>query len=256
MDIIPMGLKRIKPTISITHYNRPDYSEQCLYYLSKCYNIEEYIVHNTIDFYSTEMSEKIVAACQKHTGVNQLFTVHKKRVGLLKNIYYGYKYCFKILQSKFCIHSDDDNIFGRDALYFYEYYLKNYRDTPFIFPSAYTHYPLSHDINEIDETQLRIQHISEPTIALTKDNFLKLEKMNALLSDDNISPGMLMIGKFAENGITEYYTLAAKISRANNIGREGGTFVLSPEHFDKLGQNLPVWIESFDHKPVRNFKCV
>jgi len=252
MDTIHMDLKRFKPTISITHYNRPEYSDQCLYYLSKCHNIDKYKIHNSIDLYDEKTSNDIVEVCKKY-DLRQTFKVYEERVGLLDNIYYGYKYCFENLYSKFCIHSDDDNIFGRDALYFYEYYLKRFRHTQFVFPGAYTHYPISHDINDIDKVELRPLHISEPAIGMTLDNFNKIKKMRGFRGPANLSPGTLLMNKFREDNITEFYTLAPLVSRANNIGREGGTFVLSAEHFDELGQHLPVWVESFDQKPVRNF---
>lgn len=243
-------------SISITHYKRPEYSDKCMYYLSRCLDIENYVVHHSIDYYNDDISNCIVEICKKYTNIKSYFTKHETNLGVCQNVFFGYKYCFEKFNSTFCIHTDDDNIYAKDALLFYNFCAKKYRDSVMFF-SAYSPIDRVHiaknPIDDIDKIYVR-GPLLEPTLGITDTTFNLLKSLNAFVESKEASHGNSILYTFEINNIKNFYCAMPYISRANNIGREGGTFVKTPEQFDKLGQHLPIWSELFKYNPIVEYK--
>lgn len=122
-----------KKVITMTHFNRPEYTEQSLESLAKADGIQEYTIYAHID---------VMANGQIHPSVQKIIDRYKdiiplhqvkfsnKNIGCNGSVYYTMNLGFT--QSDYVIHIEDDIVVSKDALRYFEWGFKFYSD-PTIF---------------------------------------------------------------------------------------------------------------------------
>ncbi len=114
--------------ITMTVYNRPDYTRRCLEALAKCEGIKQYQVFIHVDPGCDEVSE-ICAGWVN--GGDLLMSFNEKRVGCNMNILSAMAHGFE--HSDTVIHIEDDILLAPDALKWFEWALDKYKDDKSVF---------------------------------------------------------------------------------------------------------------------------
>jgi len=123
--------------ITLSLYNREDYTFHVLDNLSKCKGIEEYVIIPVIDHDNQHgnnqraMTELLFAATQQTKLKIDQPRYHQSNVGCNANIFTCLNIGFKV--TNFLIHLEDDIILAPDALKYFEWASKEYEDDPTVF---------------------------------------------------------------------------------------------------------------------------
>lgn len=105
-------------TISISLYNRPQYTQKVLSYLDQCYDIENY----KILIFCEPSNNEVISIAKNFRQSQTTVTVNDKKFGCNKNIYQCWEAGFNY--GDFHIHLEDDTVPSKDFLVYCEY-LKN-----------------------------------------------------------------------------------------------------------------------------------
>lgn len=102
-------------TISLSLYNRPNYTKIVLEYLNNCFDIENYKIFICCEPFENEVIELAKQFRPKQTQV----IINLNKLGCNKNIYQCCAIGFEI--NDFHIHLEDDTVPGKDFLIYCEY---------------------------------------------------------------------------------------------------------------------------------------
>lgn len=122
-------------TISISLYNRADYTKQVLDALLECSGIEDYFVLIKAEPAKTENRklkkeiEDTIKVAKDFKHPNKKIIINETLLGCSKNIYSSIDYCFKNTDTNFHIHLEDDIVPSKDCLRFFEWSSNYYKDT-------------------------------------------------------------------------------------------------------------------------------
>jgi len=233
-------------TLTISLYNRLQYTERLFQYLDECYGIQDYEIN-----ICCEPGHKPIEDLARNFRPSQTHvTVNPRRYGCNTNIFQ----CLAIGFSKndYHIHFEDDTIPGKDCLKYFEWARERYKDDKTIFTiSGYVnsdnktehYYPPSDDISLVE----RRSWFTPWGWATWKDRFKDMENVwdfaGARGSWD------ATVNHVARNGRGEIFPA---VSRVQNIGADLGTHVPSAE-WHKNNHFNNYWIESIN-KYNNNFK--
>lgn len=112
--------------ITMTLFNRPAYTKQCLQALSECVGISEYILCPTVE----PGCQEVIDLVKNVRFAEVQLEVNADKLGCNKNIWKALDRGFK--QAAFVIHVEDDVLLAPDALRFFEFCSKRYKDDPSI----------------------------------------------------------------------------------------------------------------------------
>lgn len=108
----------LNKVITISLYNRVDYSKQVLEHLSKCFGIEEYKIYAHID-YSPWVAEMVDLCSNAPTNLNITAYHTTKNLGCNRSIYECLDWGFE--DTDYLIHIEDDILLSYDALKYFEW---------------------------------------------------------------------------------------------------------------------------------------
>lgn len=223
-------------TITISLYNRPEYTKELFDALNKCYGIEDYRILVSIDP-GCEIVQNLARSFRPdQTSV----TVNQIRLGCNVNVFHSIAQGFRI--SDYNIHFEDDTIPSRDCLKLFELAKHEYLNNPEIFTmSGYVnsnnkteHYrPKSTDIGRV----CRRQWFTPWGWATWRDRFEEMKKV----WDFNAKYGSwdCTINRIRR----DRYEIFPAIARVQNIGAENATHVPSAQWHRENHYN-EYWIES------------
>lgn len=219
--------------ITTTQYNRPEYTKQMLYYLSKCKNIENYTIVASVE----PGNNYILSLLNNIDFCDKIIVINDKKLtcnlNTLKALYLGFQYSDNVL------HVEDDVILGYDALEMYEQMLNI---------DGYFSYSLYSKINSNDYTKDKYSLIMKRDgfvpwgFGLPKKSFLKTLEWNCYCPETSHYNSWDC--RIDENcRALKYKHLFTFLSRGNNIGAENGVHVPSKE-WHKENQYLDFWVEN------------
>lgn len=233
-------------TITISLYNRLQYTERLLQHLDECYGIEDY----EINICCEPGHKQIENLAHKFRPSQTHTTINPRRYGCNTNIFQ----CLAIGFSKndYHIHFEDDTIPSKDCLQYFEWAREEYKDDKTIFTiSGYVnsdnktehYYPPSTNISLTE----RRNWFTPWGWATWRDRFKEMEKVwdfaGARGSWDTA------INHIARNGRDEIFPAVARVQ---NIGADLGTHVPNAE-WHKNNHLNQWWIESIG-KYTKEFK--
>jgi hypothetical protein len=224
-------------TLTISLYNRLEYTNKLLQHLDQCYGIEDY----DITICCEPGFDSVISLAKSFRPDQTNVIVNSRRYGCNTNIYQ----CLSIgfLKNDYHIHFEDDTIPGKDCLKYFEWAKEEYRNNPFIFTiSGYVnsnnhtehYYEKNNNINDIYTRQW----FTPWGWATWKDRFKDMKEV----WDFTGSRGSwdVSVNSLARKNRFE---IAPTVSRIQNIGAEMGTHVYSPE-WHKNNHFNEYWIET------------
>jgi hypothetical protein len=229
-------------TLTISLYNREEYTQRLLDHLNDCYGIEDYDISICCEpgFKSIEKLAKKFRPDQTQVIVNNT------RYGCNTNIYQCLAIGFS--KSDYHIHFEDDTIPGKDCLKYFEWAKEEYRNNSDIFTiSGYVnsnnqtehYYPMNEDIDCV----LKRKWFTPWGWATWKDRFKEMEAVWDFQGRNGSWDAT--INHIARK---ERCEICPTISRIQNIGANMGTHVPNSEWHSKNHLNL-YWIETLNKYP-------
>uniref|UniRef100_A0A6M3IG60 Putative glycosyltransferase n=1 Tax=viral metagenome TaxID=1070528 RepID=A0A6M3IG60_9ZZZZ len=239
--VIEMKKSEKKYVMTMCAYNRPDYTKQVLDHLQGCVGIEKYLFIPCVE----PGNQEVVDLFKKISFVECKPIFHEKKLGVNENTWYALKSGFELCD--FVIHLEDDTVPGRDFLLYMEWARKKYRrDTEVFSVCGY---------NKIDNKPKE-----KDNFRVFKNNWFtpwgwgtwigRWQGMIELYWHDNVETSWdIFMNNYLRRKKNEIRPI---LSRIQNIGEKGGTFV-TPE-FHKENQYNPIWVESVELQKEEEFK--
>lgn len=232
-----MLFKKMK-TLSITLYNRPDYTKTLLNHLNVCYNIDDY----NIFIYCEPNNKDVLQLAQNFRQQQARVIINPNKFGCNKNIYQALDHGLSI--NDFHIHLEDDTIPSKDFLVYCEWCRDFYKNRKEVFSvSGYVN-----SKNTID------QFIEKNTFyncvktrnwftpwgwATWKDRWLLVKDfMVPFLNISGISWDVVL-----HRLVKSKLECFPMVSRIQNIGAENGTYCPGPI-WHSQNQYNEYWIET------------
>lgn len=213
--------------ITTVHFNRPDYTRQCLDHLSRCVGIENY----TLLAYVEPGNEEVISLLRNFSACQSEVTVHPHRFGCNRNtketLFRGFE------RSDYVIHLEDDVLFAPDTLLYFEW-ARQFHDSNLLSISAY------HRSTEPADPHLILHRLWFcPWGWATWKN--RWETIQDHVTWDPPSWDC----HFARQKAWPISELHPAWSRSQNIGALSGIHVPSPE-WHQSHQHVPSWIGTTD----------
>jgi hypothetical protein len=226
-------------TITISLYNRPDYTKILFDHLNRCDGIEEYATVICCE----PVNDEVIEIAKKFRPEKSYLIINNKKLGCNWNIFQCLNIGFD--NSNFHIHLEDDTIPGKDFLRYCEWGKTEYENNLDIFCiSGYVnvnnhtehYFPRSDDINLI----CRRNWFTPWGWASWKDRWdaVKVNLFNKLKRQPSFSWDCHL-----HNLIREKYEIFPAVSRIQNIGANNGTYVPNAT-WHKNNQYNEFWIET------------
>lgn len=122
--------------ITLSLYNRYDYTEQVLKHLSECIGIREYIIIPVIDKDYKELNQEVMLIALHEFAKSGKLNIdqprfHETNVGCNANIFTCLNIGFQL--TDFLIHLEDDILLAKDALQYFEWANAKYKDDKSVF---------------------------------------------------------------------------------------------------------------------------
>jgi hypothetical protein len=233
---------KLLKTLTVSLYNREEYTKRLLEHLNQCYDIENYDI--TI---CCEPGFKVIEKLAKDFRPTQTeVVVNNRRYGCNTNIYL----CLAIGFSKndYHIHFEDDTIPGKDCLLYFEWARELYKNNKDILTiSGYVNsnnqtehfYPLNEDLDCV----FKRKWFTPWGWATWKDRFKEMEDVWDFQGKNGS-------WDYTINHIVrrDRYEISPAVSRIQNIGGEMGTHVPNSEWHSNHHLNL-YWIETLNKYP-------
>lgn len=226
-------------TLTISLYNREEYTKELLNKLNQCNGVEEYDI--TI---CCEPGFKEIEKLAKNFRTNQTqVIVNNRRYGCNTNIYQCLAIGFS--KSDYHIHFEDDTIPGKDCLKYFEWAKDKYKDNTNIFTiSGYVnsdnntehYYPMNKNIKNV----FHRKWFTPWGWATWKDRFDEMEK-----SWDFQGVNGSWDTTINHTVRKDRYEIVPTVSRIQNIGGDMGTHVPNKE-WHKLHHYNDFWIEKLN----------
>lgn len=228
-------------TLTISLYNRPEYTARLFEALNNCFGIEDYEIYI---FCEPDNIDVLRLAADFRTSQTHVF-VNPSRFGCNTNIFQCLKYGFK--KSDYHIHFEDDTIPGKDCLKYFEW-AKRYKDDKSIFT-------VSGYVNSNNGTEHFIPK-NDNISSVSKRNWFTpwgwatwIDRWNEMKYEWDLSGAMgswdAKLNHVLRQGRNE---LIPTVSRIQNIGGELGTHVPNAQ-WHRLHHYNEYWIETLNKYP-------
>ena len=237
--------KRDLKTLTVTLYNRPDYTKTTLDHLAQCDDIENY--HIWI-FCEPGNNDVIKLAQNFRPNNNTHLVVNPNKLGCSSNIFQSLDFGFAI--NDYHIHIEDDIVPGKDCLRYFEWARHKFQNDNSIYTvSAY----MKRDV-ELTESQLS----QKENVVIKRKWFSPWGWATWRNRWDEIRHSVLceVDQKYSWDTtvhrlIGDRYELCPVVSRVQNIGACNGTYCPGPE-WHKENQFNSTWVET-DKKYASEF---
>lgn len=223
-------------TISVSLYNRPQYTKILLESLNECFGIDEYTIHIRCE----PGNEEVINMARQFRPDQTWLQINNNRLGCNTNILTCVHRAIKV--SGYNIHFEDDTIPGKDCLRYFEWAGEKYKDNKEVFTiSGYVNSNnntehFSKKSNDIYGVRRR-QWFTPWGWATWADRFAQM-RAHWDCSGRNGSWDVTI-----NNIRKDRYEIFPEISRIQNIGAEMGTHVPDAQWHKKHHFN-EYWIES------------
>lgn len=114
-------------TISISLFNRPDYTKEVLDALEKCTGVEEYKIFIKCEKLSHPKVEETIKVAQEFNHNNKSVIINERRLGCGLNIWSCLDTAFSKTNTDFHIHFEDDTVPSKDCLKYFEWVSNYYK---------------------------------------------------------------------------------------------------------------------------------
>lgn len=224
-------------TLSISLYNREEYTIRTLSKLDECLDIDNY----KIFIFCEPSNTNVIKIAQYFRPHQTIVKINPQRLGCNRNIYQSLTIGFYF--NDFHIHIEDDTVPAKDFLLYCEYCRYKFRNDPSIYSIC--------GYNRHHKT-LQTNNSLDMNGSIEKDNWFtpwgwatwidrwenRIKKsMEASLSH----PSSWDV--FVHKEQQKDYQIVPTIGRIQNIGAENGTYCPGPE-WHKENQYNEFWIES------------
>jgi hypothetical protein len=231
-------------TLSVSLYNRPEYTKITLDHLDQCFDIDNY----KIFIFCEPVNNEVIKLAESFRPQQTIVKINQIRFGCNRNIYQSFNLGFYF--NDFHIHLEDDTVPSKDFLLYCEY-------CRFVFKHDTSIYSVSGYNREVDTLQ-KISQTNLDTCAAIKRNHWFTPWGWATWVDrwnEIIKPSMEQSFNtphswdvFVHKAQQEKYEILPIIARIQNIGAENGSYCPGPA-WHKQNQYNEFWIES--HKQYR-----
>jgi len=233
---------RREKVITSVHYNRAPYTKMSLEYLAKCDGIEDYLLQIFMEPVSEGVAsnDDVLLAIHDFDACEVELFINPRVYGCTNNTLQALKRGFEL--ADFVIHLEDDILFSKDALKFFEFCNKRYKDESEVLTvGAYNQSQTDESLSEIT----RIEYFVPWGWATWKDRYEAWMKSLVL----NTHSWDVC---FSRSPPQTLCNILPVFSRAQNIGAHGGTHVPNPE-WHAANQAVKCWAGEFPDLSVRNF---
>ncbi len=110
--------------VTMTHYNRPDYTRRSLAALAKCRGIEDCLLLPHVE----PVNDEVIALLRAASFCECRVTINPTKLQVDPNTIRCFDEAFAI--SDFCLHVEDDILLAEDALEFFWWAKERYADDP------------------------------------------------------------------------------------------------------------------------------
>lgn len=222
-------------TLSVSLYNRPDYTKITLDHLSKCYDIENYHV---FIFCEPSNNEVIHLAQSFNASINTTVLINPRRIGCNANIFQSLDCGFAI--NDYHIHIEDDIVPGKDALVFFEWCRHKFRDDPSIYTVSSYCKNTDTGIKEQEKIISRRKWYTPWGWATWKNRW---DEIRNILFDHCMRNSHPSWDCIVHKLLGDRYEIYPSVARTQNIGAANGTYCPGPE-WHKENQYNEFWIET------------
>lgn len=212
-------------TLSISLYNRPNYTNKLLNALDVCFGIEDYKIIITVE----PENQDVINLAKNFRPYQTEVIVNENRLGCSPNIFKAVNTAFNY--SDYNIHFEDDIIPSKDCLTYFEFCNKSFKYDKKVF--SVTGY--SRGTNDEPDIIYKDDWFF-PWGWATWKNRWEIIKYNWPKDQWDVPTTQLLLDN-------KMYQIKPVVARTQNIGAEGGTFVGSPQ-WHKDFQYNEYWIES------------
>jgi hypothetical protein len=228
----------MQKVITMTHFNRPKYSHLAMKWLSRCRGVSDYKIVCYLEH--SDIMRQMKNVIYSHSANLDIQVVEcGNRLGNSKNTQAALYHGFSI--ADYVIHVEDDILLYPDALEYFEYCGKKFKQEKEVVNICSFVRLLNHVCPLENSNLMRTRRWFIPWgWATWKDRFdrmVELDVFNDLPGFDNNINTML-------NGL-EVHPL---ISRSQNIGASNGCHVES-EVWHLNNHYTPIWMESYKFVP-------
>jgi hypothetical protein len=227
----------MRTCVVMTMYRRPEYTARVLNSLARCYGIDNRDVFLFVDFGCPE-----VAQLANEFAVGKRCTVHhnERRIGCNHNTWQALAKGFE--QHEAVVAVEDDTVFARDALEYFDWALEAYEHDQNVFSISGYRKRIGEELSLACARQVsRHQWFTPWGWATWSDRYADIKRVA-----DSWQEG----GPSWDEGITDHarkgrFEIYPELARVQNIGAELGEHVPSPEWHAQNHFNA-AWAGMFD----------
>ena len=230
-------------TISISLYNRPQYTEKMFDALKQCQHIKDYYIFISIDTSEAETQNEldVIKLAQKSNLSNKKIIIQKKRLDCATNVYTAIKMAFNA-GSEYNIHIEDDIIVCKDTLLYFEWANKQYfKDKKVFCITSYNKRGTQPSLTEFNKV-LRSAGFNSWGWAIWIDRWKQIEN-NWDFCYKDMGWDYHLLHHMQNKNLVK---IAPLVSRVQNIGAENGRHVPSREWHAKNHYNK-IWVGNYDN---------
>ena len=231
-----------KKIITMSVYNRPDYTRQVMEALTKCEGIGEYQIIIHADGYNEEVRD-VVMSFEK---LKWSYFENGQRLGCSENIMNAVRHGFEL--SDYVIHVEDDIVLAPSALRWFEWAGEKFKDNKDIF-----------DISSFRKEQTKEEDFYSYAIwrwftpwgwATWKDRF---EVMDRIYKAPNSGKCWDEVCNFEAS--LDKFEVIPRLARSRNIGERNGTHH-TPQGWHEVADNpFGAWLPDLNIDPnVKDYK--
>lgn len=220
--------------ICMTSYNRPQYFRRVLEALSRCTGVENYVLVACIEP-GNEENRALVEAVD-FAECRPIF--NRRKLGCTANTHQAFSKGFQL--ADFVILVEDDVLLARDAITYLEFCRRRYIDDQNVLSVAAYNRSKSCDPESYHEI-CRRQHFTPWAIGFWRERWQLIAP--GWLRERRVSWDVRLTHEFCQK--RGLYAIYPQLSRAQNIGAEGGTYCPGAE-WHRQNQHVPLWTEDID----------
>jgi hypothetical protein len=228
-------------SISISLYNRPEYTARLFDHLNNCIGVDEYSFIICVE----PVNSDVINLAKSFRPAQSSLTINEDKLGCQTNIFQSVAKGFEI-NTGFHIHLEDDTIPGKDCLKYFEWAAEKYKDDQSVF--SVSGYVNSNNLMEnccnskTDDIMLvdRRKHFTPWGWGTWLSRWKEIRKD----WDFGYNNGGWDVN-MAKRLRQDRYEIYPMVSRIQNIGAKDGIHVESEEWHKKNHFN-EYWIESMN----------
>lgn len=232
--------------ITVSLFNRPDYSRQVLDHLAKCINVEHFQILVNIDKspYQEELAELVA---EFSTDLDIYSHMCPKNLGCNKAIYECLDWGFE--DADFNVHIEDDILLAQDALQYFEYCANTYVNRQAIFTvDGYNNQP--YDLSSNKQYELNATKSFKPWgFGIWKDRWESIKDRWQFGYGSIYEQGKRVLDSggwdvnMKKNLKGDRYRIYPRLARTKNIGAKGGVHTPSEEWHNKK-HGIDLWADN------------